>query len=94
LALSNKDLSSLSDEELLELEKLVDLNLKGLGCTGVDRTVSFREIYEARLPSQWSWMSAMLGPLGLYLLLGISLALAVYGLVRAIGWVIGGFAAS
>jgi len=35
-----------------------------------------------------------LPPLGLGLAMTLAVSLAVYGLVRAIGWVIGGFAAS
>ena len=68
------------------------LNLKRMGCSDSDyETVS---LGEASTVPEFNWYPR----LGYYLGIGVGLSLllsfAVYGLVRAIGWVIGGFAAS
>ena len=68
------------------------LNLKRMGCSDSDyETVS---LGEASTVPEFYWYPR----LGYYLSIGVGLSLllsfAVYGLVRAIGWVIGGFAAS
>ena len=68
------------------------LNLKRMGCSDSDyETVS---LGEASTVPEFNWYPR----LGYYLGIGVGLSLllsfAVYGLIRAIGWVIGGFAAS
>jgi hypothetical protein len=50
---------------------------------------------EARAPpSSFNWVGPFLTWLGISLAITLAASLAAYGLVRAIGWVIGGFAAS
>ncbi len=73
-------------------EEFVGINLKQVGCSDYDHdNVTYEE---ARNPPAFNWLatfgSAMLPSMPITL----ALALAVYGIVRAIGWVIGGFAAT
>jgi hypothetical protein len=44
------------------------------------------------MPETFSYAAHFLPPLGLGLAITLGVSLAVYGIVRAIGWVIGGFA--
>ena len=68
------------------------LNLKKIGCSNWDfETVSFGE---ARNPPKLEWLSVFVPPAAWGLAITLGISLAVYGLVRAIGWVIGGFAGS
>ena len=67
-------------------------DLKDLGCTGTSRKVSVREISAAAPSASFSYVSALLSPLAFVLGVALIVSLAVYALVRAIGWVIGGFA--
>lgn len=69
-------------------------DLKALGCSEMSRKVSERDILDAHAPADFSYASALLTPLATGLAITLAISLAVYGLVRAIGWVIGGFAAS
>ena len=67
------------------------LYLKQVGCSDKeDETVSYAE---ARNPPEFNWWVSLLPPLGLGLGVTLAVSLALYGIVRAIGWVIGGFAA-
>jgi predicted DNA repair protein MutK len=63
--------------------------LQKLGCSDWAQTASFREVINAK-PDDFSYATELLPPLTI----GLAITLAVYGLVRAIDWVIGGFAAS
>ena len=69
------------------------LNLSRMGCSDSDyETVS---IGEARTdPLEFSWYPRFAYYLGIGAGLSLLLSFAVYGLIRAIGWVIRGFAAS
>ena len=80
-------LSSHDDGEVIDLHKL--------GCSQPGERAVFWEVRDARHPGDFSY-SSHLFTWGLALALGTTLAasLAVYGIVRAIGWVIGGFATS
>jgi hypothetical protein len=65
------------------------LSLKQIGCSsGEYETVSYGE---TRNPPPFSWLHAFAWPAALGLGITFALTLAAYGLVRAIGWVIGGF---
>lgn len=74
--------------------KVTDPDLKELGCSDQSRTVSVLEIFRARAPSEFSWSAVFWPPLGYGLAVSLGVALVLYGVIRAIGWVIGGFAAS
>jgi hypothetical protein len=69
------------------------LDLKRIGCSYLEYdTVS---LGEARAdPAPFSWTNQFVTKLGIGLAITLAAAMGVYGLVRAIGWVIGGFAAS
>lgn len=71
----------------------VEPDLKSLGCSEWSRLVSLKAILDVR-EEDFSYASALLIPLSIGLLVTLAISLAIYGLVRAIGWVIGGFAAS
>jgi hypothetical protein len=62
-------------------------DLKDLGCSDTAYVVSPRMVLEASPPNMWVIISE-------WLVVSLAVALAVYGLVRALGWVIGGFAAT
>jgi hypothetical protein len=49
---------------------------------------------EACHPPDFNWFNAFAPQAGLRLAITLAVSLAVYSVVRAIGWVIGGFAAS
>jgi hypothetical protein len=68
------------------------LQLKVIGCSDWEGdTVSFQE---ARNPPEFNWLSTLARETAPALAITLVIALAIYGVVRAIGWVIGGFAAS
>jgi hypothetical protein len=69
-------------------------DLKALGCSEVSRKVSDRDILDAVAPMDFSYAAALLPDLAVGLGLTLITSLFVYVVVRAIGWVIGGFAAS
>jgi hypothetical protein len=73
---------------------LENADLKELGCSNEPRTVSDRDILDASPPANFSYAVTFLPPLALFLGITLAISLAVYVLVRAIGWVIGGFAAT
>ena len=69
-------------------------DLKALGCSEWPQTATLDEIRAAKPPKDFSYAASLLPPLGLGLAVTLAVSLVIYGLVRAIGWVIGGFAAS
>jgi hypothetical protein len=67
------------------------LNLKEIGCSNYEQdTVSFGEAWN---PPQFDWLDVLVPTLAYNLTVVLAVSLGVYVLVRAIGWVIGGFAA-
>jgi hypothetical protein len=58
-----------------------------------DQPVDQRQDLLSRLIAN-NWRHKFAIPLALGLAITVTISLAIYGLVRAIGWVIGGFAAS
>ena len=72
-----------------------NLDLKSLGCTSWSRVVSREAVLNVR-DEDFSYASALLIPLSLSLplILALAISFGVYSLMRAIGRVIGGFAAS
>ena len=67
------------------------IDLKETGCRDWGQRVTYGEV---RRPPDFNWYSSFGNSLLLYLTITLAVSLAVYGIVRAIGWVIGGFAAS
>jgi predicted Co/Zn/Cd cation transporter (cation efflux family) len=68
-------------------------DLKQLGCADWSRTVSATEIKNASVEAEFSYAAALFPSLMFGLGITLVVSLAVYALVRAIGWVIGGFVA-
>ena len=67
------------------------LNLKEIGCSNDEQdTVSFGDAWN---PPQFNWLGVLGPTLAYNLAVVLAVSLGVYVLVRAIGWVIGGFAA-
>ena len=68
------------------------IDLKAVGCSDRDNALVVRQ-YVTDVPpfNWWRSYSLLVAPI---LALAAVASLAVYGIVRAIGWVIGGFAAS
>jgi hypothetical protein len=65
------------------------LELKRIGCSDYEESIN---VAEARATVQaFNWFSEFAKHLGSGLAITLVVALAVYGLLRAIGWVIGGF---
>ena len=58
-----------------------------------DQPVAVQQDFVNRIIAN-NWRNKFAKPLAQSLAITIAISLAVYGLVRAIGWVIGGFAAS
>ena len=67
--------------------------LKAMGCSSWLETVSVEDILAAK-NNGFSYAAAFALTMTYGLAITLAFALALYGLVRAIGWVIGGFAAS
>jgi hypothetical protein len=75
-----------------EEEMGIPLNLKSVGCSDRDDdTVSYAE---AANPPEFNWWASYARHIAPILALTAAISLGAYGVVRAIGWVIGGFAAS
>ena len=88
---NNHPIEGETDAQLAKL-KVPDPDLKELGCSDQPRTVSVQTIFSASRPSsEFSWSGDMLRNLGLFLGILLAISLAVYGLVRGLGWVISGF---
>jgi hypothetical protein len=69
------------------------IDLQTLGCSDGVQIASYGEVVDAQPPGDFSYAARLLPPLGLGLAITLAVSLAIYGVVRAIGWVIGGFAA-
>jgi hypothetical protein len=69
------------------------LDLQKLGCSDWPQTTTYGEVFKAEPPEAFSY-AASSPSLGIGLAITLAVSLAVYGVVRAIGWVIGGFAAT
>ena len=66
--------------------------LNQIGCSDLEYdTVTYGE---ARNPPDFNWFHELGLPLALAVAITLAVSLSVYGIIRAIGWVIGGFAAS
>ena len=63
------------------------VDLQKLGCSDLPQTTSYFKVLNAPAPEGFQLRNVGV-------LFTLTIALAVYGVVRAIGWVIGGFAAS
>jgi hypothetical protein len=70
------------------------LDLHKLGCSDLPQTTTYRDVFEARSPEAFNYVPIFLRHFGFWLAISAAISLAVYGIIRAIGWVIGGFAAS
>src|SRR5262245_21360460 len=79
-----------SSQDVLLASDDIQINLRSIGCSNSDATIS---LGEARNPPKFSLLGAFASAIAA-LTLTLALSLAIYGLFRAIGWVIGGFAAS
>lgn len=66
------------------------VDLQKLGCSDLPQTTSYFKVLNARPPKAFSYARSFLLPLSIGVLLTLPIALAVYGVVCAIGWV-GGF---
>jgi hypothetical protein len=85
---SGSHLDSLGDRDSEQLD------LQKLGCSDWAQTTTIGEVLQAKPPEAFSYAASLPRFLGLGLAMTLGLSLAVYGIVRAIGWVIGGFVAS
>jgi hypothetical protein len=70
------------------------IDLQKLGCPGWPQTTTIGEVLHAKPPEALSYVESFLPPPGIGFVITLAVTLAVYVVVRAIGWVIGGFAAS
>jgi hypothetical protein len=67
------------------------INLKQVGCSDdMHETVTYGEVNN---PPAFDWLNELGLPPALAAAVTLAVSLSVYGLIRAIGWVIGGFAA-
>lgn len=66
------------------------IDLQKLGCSTEQRKVSFGAVLAAKADNY----ALSLTPLALFMGIALVCSLALYGLVRAVGWVISGFVAS
>jgi hypothetical protein len=70
-----------------------EVSLKRLGCSESEYdTATYKEVRD--VTPTFNWFGVVAEPLGWGVAITIAVSLAVYGIVRAMGWVIGGFAAS
>jgi hypothetical protein len=68
------------------------INPKQVGCSDdLYETITYGEV---RNPPAFDWLKELGLPLALAVAVTLAVSLSVYGIVRAIGWVIGGFMAS
>jgi hypothetical protein len=65
--------------------------LAKLGCSELSWTPSAREVLNASSPRDFSFTASFLPRLAFGLTATLAAGLLAYGVVRAIGWVIGGF---
>jgi hypothetical protein len=73
--------------QVLELK----VSLNQLGCSDERKIVTVAEVLDAHAPDALTYVTAFLGVFSLGLGITVSSSMAVYGLVRAIGWIVGGF---
>ena len=73
---------------------LTDVDLKEVGCSEWSERVPVLTIFSAEPPGEFCWTVELWSTYALYVAYTLVVSLVVYGVVRAIGWVIGGFAAS
>jgi hypothetical protein len=66
------------------------VDLKALGCSNVNDATTFAQI--KKLP-QFSWLGTFASGMASWMPITLFLTLAVYGVVRGIGWVLDGFVA-
>lgn len=69
----------------------LEIDLKSLGCSDYGNPARLDEVQN---PPSFSWPAAFLAFWLRDLAISLAFAVAIYGIVYAIGWVIGGFAAS
>jgi hypothetical protein len=95
--LSREEFERRVAEKLPRLEagedKVTDPDLKELGCSVFSRKVSLLEIFRAKAPGEFDWKAEFLLACAAGIAVTLVLVFTVYSIVRAIGWVIGGFAA-
>jgi hypothetical protein len=73
-------------------DKVDRISLRKIGCSKRFGTIS---VQEARSnPPKFNWLATFASATTQVMLSTLALSLAVYGLTRAIGWVVGGFAVS
>ena len=72
----------------------VPYDLKALGCSDQPQDATYDEISAAKPPGDFSYAANFLPDLSVRLAITLAVSLLVYGVVRAIGWVIGGFTTS
>jgi hypothetical protein len=77
------------EAQVVNLNQVIDL--KRTGCFGSE-TITVREALKPL--TSLDWLSVFATTMALGVAITLLFSLVVYGLVRAIGWVIGGFAAS
>ena len=80
--------SSVGDDE----EMGIPLSLKSVGCS--DRDDDMVSYAEAANPPEFNWWKSYARHIASILALTAAISLGAYSVVRAIGWVIGRFAAS
>jgi hypothetical protein len=68
------------------------LDLRDVGCSQVSKSIKLREVFIA--PTLFSRWIAPVEPVATALAITLLVSFTIYAVVRAIGWVIGGFAAS
>ena len=70
------------------------VDLRELGCSAFHEYVTYREVFSYKGPDRSAIAAATVKPFAIGLAVTIVISLALYALVRAIGWVIGGFVTS
>ena len=65
------------------------LDLQKVGCSSQPQTTTWGEVFGDHQPlTAFSYVTSFLP-----FIIGFAISVALYGIVRAIGWVVGGFAA-
>lgn len=83
-----------TDEELIaEINHLAGVvNLKVIGCFSGSGSENITYEEMRNKPNEVSWLIKLILPFAFFAAISAVVALVVYGVVRAIGWVISGFA--
>ena len=87
------DYFRMHDLRALPQDPILRLNLHSFGCSDDPKESARAVDIDADSPP-FDWQSALVWPLVRIAAAGLAGALMLYGAVRAIGWVVGGFAAS